>query len=106
LFHSGWVYGRRLGQHKQIFTTAAKENVTIAGKISLALSLSPLLSHSLCSLLPPSSIFFLTLLLGVHKDRRYSWVHVDDLGESYVLAAKAGKRVAGEVFNIVGYLNK
>jgi len=43
------------------------------------------------------------IIKGVHRDRRYSWVHIDDLGDAYVLAAKAGKRVEREIFNIVGY---
>jgi len=34
---------------------------------------------------------------------RYSWVHIDDLSESYMLAGKLGKRIQGEIFNIVGY---
>jgi len=40
---------------------------------------------------------------GEHRDRRSSWVHVDDLGDAYVAAAKNAKKVAGEIFNIVGY---
>jgi len=40
---------------------------------------------------------------GVNKDRRYSWIHIDDLGDHFVAAAKQGARVKGEVFNAVGY---
>lgn len=31
---------------------------------------------------------------------RWSWVHVDDLGEAYVKVAKAGSVVDNQVFNI------
>ena len=33
-------------------------------------------------------------------DKRWSWVHIDDLGAAYVAAAKLGARVAGELFNV------
>eukprot|EP01112_Ceratiomyxa_fruticulosa_P022194 TRINITY_DN805_c0_g2_i1.p1 TRINITY_DN805_c0_g2~~TRINITY_DN805_c0_g2_i1.p1 ORF type:complete len:295 (-),score=74.52 TRINITY_DN805_c0_g2_i1:81-965(-) len=42
-------------------------------------------------------------LYGKHHDIKFSWVHVDDLGDAYVAAAKHAKKVAGEIFNIVGY---
>jgi len=40
---------------------------------------------------------------GEHKDRRYSWIHVEDCAEFFVAAAKKGALVSGEVFNAVGY---
>jgi len=46
---------------------------------------------------PNSELVFLTELVG----KRWSWVHVDDLGEAYVKISKAGGNVVnGELFNI------
>jgi len=42
-------------------------------------------------------------IYGKNPQRRYSWVHVDDLADGYVAAARAGSRVSGQIFNIVGY---
>lgn len=44
------------------------------------------------------------LVIYGSRTKRWSWVHVDDLGESYVALAKAGKNANGELFNI-GELN-
>jgi len=35
------------------------------------------------------------------KDKRWNWVHVQDLADAYVRAAKNSHSVAGEIFNIV-----
>eukprot|EP01111_Echinosteliopsis_oligospora_P005005 TRINITY_DN18164_c0_g1_i1.p1 TRINITY_DN18164_c0_g1~~TRINITY_DN18164_c0_g1_i1.p1 ORF type:complete len:313 (-),score=84.46 TRINITY_DN18164_c0_g1_i1:14-952(-) len=42
-------------------------------------------------------------IYGKHPARRYSWIHVDDLGDGYVAAARAGSSVSGQIFNLVGY---
>jgi nucleoside-diphosphate-sugar epimerase len=40
------------------------------------------------------------------RDRRWSWVHVDDLAEAYVSAVKKGaKVVGGELFNVAPFDN-
>eukprot|EP00026_Physarum_polycephalum_P012605 Phypoly_transcript_12928.p1 GENE.Phypoly_transcript_12928~~Phypoly_transcript_12928.p1 ORF type:complete len:313 (+),score=37.55 Phypoly_transcript_12928:152-1090(+) len=40
------------------------------------------------------------LVLTGRPDKRWSWVHVDDLGEGYVKIAKAGPIVDNQVFNL------
>jgi len=40
------------------------------------------------------------LVLIGRKEKRWSWVHVDDLGEAYVNVAKAGTIVDGQLFNV------
>jgi len=40
-------------------------------------------------------------LIG-RKEKRYSWVHIEDLADAYVRVARAGHAVNGEVFNIAG----
>jgi len=40
------------------------------------------------------------LTLYGSPDKRWSWVHIDDLGEAFVLAAKRGPKIASELFNI------
>jgi UDP-glucose 4-epimerase len=40
------------------------------------------------------------LVLHGAKNKRWSWVHVDDLGDSYVLIAKRGSVVDSQIFNI------
>jgi len=43
-------------------------------------------------------------IAGDHHDRKYSWIHVDDLAEAYVAAANKASYLHGEIFNIVnGY---
>ncbi len=37
------------------------------------------------------------------RTKRWSWVHINDLGEAYVAVAKAGRTVDGQVFNIASY---
>jgi len=45
-------------------------------------------------------------IAGVRHERKYSWVHVDDLAEAYVAAANKASYLHGEIFNIVnGYDN-
>jgi len=40
------------------------------------------------------------LILTGKKEKRWSWVHVDDLGDAYVRVAKAGSVVDNQLFNI------
>jgi len=40
------------------------------------------------------------LVLQGRKDKRWSWVHVDDLGRGFVSAAEKGSTLAGQLFNI------
>lgn len=40
------------------------------------------------------------LVIHGRRDKRWSWVHVDDLGEAYVKVAKAGSIVNNQIFNI------
>jgi len=40
------------------------------------------------------------LVLTGSRDKRWSWVHVDDLGLAYVLIAKKGSSVAGNIYNL------
>jgi len=40
------------------------------------------------------------VLRGVHKDRKYSWIHIEDLAEAYVLAGIKANTVKGYIFNI------
>jgi len=40
-------------------------------------------------------------LKGRNRERKYSWVHIDDLGESYVAAVNYISNAKGHVFNIV-----
>jgi len=42
------------------------------------------------------------LVLIGRKDKRWSWVHVEDLADSYVRIAKVGHTVDGEIFDIAG----
>jgi len=42
---------------------------------------------------------------GDHHDRKYSWIHVDDLSDAYVAAANRASTVHGEIFNIVNGLD-
>lgn len=37
------------------------------------------------------------------RTKRWSWVHINDLGEAYVAVAKAGRTADGQVFNIASY---
>jgi len=46
------------------------------------------------------------LIIRGNKDKRYSWIHIDDLTSAYVLVVQAGGRLKGEVFNIVERNNK
>jgi len=53
-----------------------------------------------------SSIFGKGFLKGRNKERRFSWIHIDDLCEAYVAVVNRIGSVKGEVFNIVnGYDN-
>jgi len=40
------------------------------------------------------------LIIEGRPDKRWSWVHVDDLGEAYVAVASAGSVVNNQVFNL------
>jgi len=42
------------------------------------------------------------LTLMGRRDKRWSWVHVEDLADAYVRVAKAGHTVDGEIFDIIG----
>jgi len=42
------------------------------------------------------------LVIFGRKEKRWSWVHVDDLADAYVRVAKAGHVVDGEIFDIAG----
>jgi len=49
---------------------------------------------------------FKTDLKGKNKDRKFSWIHINDLAEAYVLAAQKRSVSKKQVFNIVnGYDN-
>merc|ERR1711974_393589 len=41
-----------------------------------------------------------TLIIRGKRERKWSWVHVDDLAQAYVLAAQKIHAAKGEVFNI------
>jgi len=46
------------------------------------------------------------VLVGKNKERRYSWIHIDDLAAAYVAAGIKATSVRGMIFNIVnGYDN-
>lgn len=54
---------------------------------------------------PDKRYFYFTCALksvycGVNRCCRWSWVHVDDLGEAYVRVAKAGSVADHQIFNI------
>jgi len=39
------------------------------------------------------------------RDKRWSWVHIEDLADAYVRVAKVGHVVDGEIFDVVGPWN-
>jgi len=45
------------------------------------------------------------LILVGSKDKKWSWVHVDDLGDAYVRIAKAGSIIDNQLFNIAALDN-
>jgi len=45
------------------------------------------------------------LVLVGSRDKRWSWVHIDDLGLGYVLIANKGSSVAGHIYNLAALDN-
>ncbi|KAL6068134.1 Epimerase domain-containing protein [Balamuthia mandrillaris] len=52
---------------------------------------------------PPSSLQDQKLVIRGNKNKRWSWIHVDDLCRAYVLAAVHSYKAKGQIFNVVDH---
>jgi len=84
------VYGGSFGAGNNLlrfFEKAKQEKIVLNSRIDIFLL--------------TSFLFFFPSCKDGLKGQRWNWVHVQDLADAYVRAAKRSHVVAGEAFNIV-----